>query len=185
MTDQEAIELFRKGNHRQKSEAFSLLYDRYAQLVRSYCLSMLSSADEAEDIFQETFIVLHSNLEKGTEIKYIKAFLVSIAKNHIRNTWRDRKNNVEIEPEHFSYDPAPAQNREEMMGLIKDALPLIDEKYREAFVLREFAGMPYQDIAEVLDMTLSGAKTRVKRAHERMLTILQPYIKELKLIDSE
>jgi len=181
VTDKEVIELYHKGTRKDKSRAFSILFDRYAMLVRSYCGSMIGSVQEADDIFQETFIVLHNNLEKGKEITYIKAFLISIAKNHIRNLWRDKKNNVEVSPDDFSHDPEIDQNKEEMIGLIKGALPLLDEKYREAFVLREFAGMPYQEIADILDLTLSGAKTRVARAHEKMLVVLQPYIKELKL----
>lgn len=184
MTDVELIELYRSGGKSEKSKAFSLLFDRYAMLLRSYCGSMIGHSQESDDIFQETFIVLHRNLEEGKEIKHIKAFLLSVAKNHIRNFWRDKKINVEVEAEDFSYDPNPVQNHEEMIGLIKDALPLLEPKYREAFVLREFSGLPYQEIADILDLTLSGAKTRVIRAHTKMMEILQPYIKEIKLFSN-
>jgi RNA polymerase sigma-70 factor (ECF subfamily) len=181
MTDGEIIDKYKSGGRREKSLAFSMLYDKYQMLVRSYCSSMIGQGQEADDIFQETFIVLHRNLEQNKDIKYVKAFLISIAKNQIRNLWRDRKNNVEINPEDFFYDPNPAQNQQEMIGLIKNALPLMDEKYREAFVLREFSGLAYQEIADILDMTLSGAKTRVARAHEKISSILKPYIQELKV----
>ena len=66
-----------------------------------------------------------------------------------------------------------------MFSLIVQSLQLLDEKQRTAFVLREFEGLPYEEIAKICDTSLSNAKSRVFRAHKKLIEILQPYLKDL------
>ena len=52
------------------------------------------------------------------------------------------------------------------------------EDYREAFFLREFADMPYEEIAKVMNLTNVNVRIRVTRAREKIRKILEPYIAE-------
>jgi RNA polymerase sigma-70 factor (ECF subfamily) len=66
-----------------------------------------------------------------------------------------------------------------MMQLIAMALELLPADMREAFVLREYQGLSYNEITVVLDIKLETAKVRVFRARQKIKEILQPYLKEL------
>ena len=74
-----------------------------------------------------------------------------------------------------------SQNYEqkELLDLITHSLELVDDDFREAFVLREYSGLSYKEIAEVTNITLANAKSRVFRAKQQIKTILKPYLKDL------
>lgn len=69
------------------------------------------------------------------------------------------------------------------MELITTALELLPEDYREAFVLREYDGLPYNEIAELTGASLATAKIRVFRAKEKLRKILEPYLRDSQLND--
>ncbi|GAB5466336.1 MAG: RNA polymerase sigma factor SigZ [Candidatus Kapaibacteriales bacterium] len=181
MTDEDLIKLYLEGGEQKKSKTFSLIYDRLSGALKSYCDFLVGASQESDDIFQECFIILHKKLESGQLIENPKAYLHMVAKNMARNKWRDKKVFVEVAPEDFSFDMTADMAKDEMLGLIESGLQLLDSKYREAFVLREYSGMKFEEIASVLDLSLSGAKTRVLRAHEKLVKILRPYIDEMKI----
>jgi RNA polymerase sigma-70 factor (ECF subfamily) len=66
----------------------------------------------------------------------------------------------------------------EFLQLITAALELIPDDYREVFVLREYEGLSYAEIAEVVDSSLSNVKVRIFRAKQKIREILAPYIRE-------
>ena len=68
--------------------------------------------------------------------------------------------------------------RSEMLDLIRMAMELLPEDYREAMYLREFADMPYDEIAEQLGISQGNVRIRVARARERIRKILEPYIND-------
>jgi RNA polymerase sigma-70 factor (ECF subfamily) len=55
---------------------------------------------------------------------------------------------------------------------------MIPDDYREVFILREYEGLSYAEIAEVVDSSLSNVKVRIFRAKQKIRDILTPYIRE-------
>jgi len=166
----------------QKSEtnaAFSELYDRHSANVRSFIHYMIQSEEQIEDIFQETFITFYKRIGEGKDIKNSKAYLLSIARNLCLKYYRDKKTTVPFEPDSFFVDERGKYESDELFSIIVRTLPLLQEKQREAFILREFEGLPYDEIAKVCDTSLSNAKSRVFRAHKKLIEILEPYLKDL------
>lgn len=163
----------------ETSYAFSELYDRHSVTVRNFIHYMIQSGEQSEDIFQETFITFYRRICEGKEIKNVKAYLLSIARNLCLKYYRDKKTTVPFEPEQFFVDERNKYESNELFSLIVKSLPLLEEKQREAFILREFEGMPYNEIAKVCETSLSNAKSRVFRAHKKLIEILQPYLKDL------
>ena len=66
----------------------------------------------------------------------------------------------------------------ELLGLISSAVELLDLEYREAFVLREYENMPYEEIAALVGSTVSNVKSRVFRARQKIKKLLEPSIRE-------
>jgi RNA polymerase sigma-70 factor (ECF subfamily) len=94
------------------------------------------------------------------------------------NYLRGKKTNVPIESVHYLKSDYYSFEQSEIFDLIIKTLDLLDERYKEAFILREFDGLQYQEIADITGTTLTNAKSRVKRAREKMMEIMEPYIKD-------
>lgn len=164
----------------EQAAIFTELYHRFNKPVYSYCVGICGGdQDKASDLFQETFIRFNEAIKKRVVEKPLQ-YLIKIARNKhlsnqekIREELRDMEDLDVFKIENNRYD------KEELYNLILSALGLIDEKYREVFVLREFEMLPFQEIADICGITLSNAKILAMRAREKVIKILQPYIKDL------
>lgn len=175
--DRELVGLLRKSNG-SGEQAFAELYHRYSSQVNAYCMRVLNDQEAAEDVFQETFIRFYNNVSGDFKELNVPGFLITIARNLCLNYKRNRKNGVEIE----DVDVLVYQEnyeKKELLELINRSLEVIDDDLREAFVLKEYSGFQYNEIAEMLNITVVNAKTRVFRAKQKIKTVLQPYLKDL------
>lgn len=177
-SDEDLIELIRsKPRHREK--AFAAIYNRYAPQVHSYCRMMIKNHDHAEDIFQESFIRFYKSIDENFEVKNIPGFVTKIARNLSLNYHRDKKHTVPVEDITTLIEDPNHYEKKELLDLVFRAIDLLDDKYKEAFVLKKVEGLSLKEIAEILNITLEGAKTRVNRARLKLLDILEPYMKDL------
>jgi RNA polymerase sigma factor (sigma-70 family) len=67
----------------------------------------------------------------------------------------------------------------ELLNLITTALELLDDDHREAFVLRKYDGLSFQEIAELTNITETNARSRVHRAQAKIRSILAPYLTDI------
>ena len=169
----------KKGLH---EVAFSELYKRHSPRVFAYCKRYVGSREEAKDVFQETFISFYKSAEQDREMTNVPAFILRIARNLCINHLKDKK---KVSP-HVSYEDFMAYNEEkryegedELLDLINTALDTLPEKYKEMFILREYDGLSYTDIAQVTDENITNVKVRIHRARQKIREVLEPYIKEL------
>ncbi len=90
---------------------------------------------------------------------------------------RDSKPTTPVEDFHqIVYQPS--HENVELVMLVKTALELLPQHHREAFVLREYDGLSYQEISELTGHTLSTVKIHIYRAKEKLRKILAPYLEE-------
>ncbi len=113
----------------------------------------------------------------------VAAYLLRIARNTCLNTMRAAPQQMQqsaqiIKEFHGASVPYSLENKE-LLQLISMALELLPENYREAFVLREYDGLSYSEIAEIVDTSPTNVKMRVFRAKQRIRGILAPYLKDL------
>ncbi|MBI3257902.1 MAG: RNA polymerase sigma factor [Ignavibacteriae bacterium] len=158
--------------------AFAELYNRYNQRIYSYCLKVTGNADEARDIFQETFIRFFRSAAQEAEIENVGGFVMRIARNLCLNYNRDKKETIAIEDFHLTYNPLNYE-QEELLGLVQTALEYLDYEYREVFVMRQYHDLSYEEIAEITGDTIPALKNRVWRAKEKIKHILSPYIADI------
>ena len=177
-SDEKLIETVRSGKP-QSDYAFAELYGRYSGVIHTYCRYMTPDREQADDVFQETFIKFYNSINKDYVAGNIGGFLFRIARNLSINLQRDKKNTIPVADDALIQEPYAQYYNEELVDLVKTALELIDAKYREAFVLREIENLAYDEIAELVGITVSGAKTRVARAKEKIIEIMEPYMKEI------
>lgn len=179
-SDSDLVLLF-EGEKKIAEEAFKVLYDRYSSIVHAYLLRVINDEESAEDLFQEVFIKFYQNVKSDAAKTNIPGFLIKIARNLSLNYKRDKRPTVPLDNLEFMFSDSQDYEQKELLDLITRSLDLIEDIYREAFVLREYSGLSYKDIAEVMEISLVNAKSRVFRAKQQIKDILKPYLKDLKV----
>lgn len=164
-----------KGEGVSRDAAFTELYNRYSSRVFLYCRRILGDHEQANDIFQETFIRFLKAASGEANMTNVLAYLLRIARNLSLNARRNQKMTTPIE--HFEF---PVEDRSvesaELASLIAMALDLLPEDQREALSLQTYGGLSYDEIAEMMEVPVTSVRNWIARGKSRMREILTPYL---------
>jgi RNA polymerase sigma-70 factor (ECF subfamily) len=158
-------------------QAYTKIYLKFRERVYAYCLRVLCNDQDAQDLFQEVFYRVYTRANLFEEEKSLGGWIFMIAHNLCLNKIRDRKPLEDIAEMTLLVMPREdfGENWKER---IEWALAQIPVDQREAFVLREYEGMSYGEITEILHSTMPAIKSRIYRAKEHLRELLEPYYKE-------
>lgn len=159
--------------------AFEELYARHSPRVYTYCRRMLNSTASAEDAFQETFARFYNSAQTTRSMTNVGAYLLRIARNLCLNE-KQKKYRTMLSLEEFDF-PArhPSYESVELAQIVETAVEALPEEYREVLIFREYLGLSYNEIAEVLSTSMPIVRTRIYRAKEYLRNVLAPYIEDL------
>ncbi len=177
LDDEELFYLLKKKGE-VAEKAFAELYQRHSPRVFAYCRRFLGNREEAQDVFQETFIRFFNSAKNDREMTNIPGFLLRIARNLCVNTKRRTKNHLQFE-DYMAGESGHRHEKDELLNLIKMAIDLLPDDYKDVFILREYDGLSYADIAEIIDEPMTTVKIRIHRAKQKIREILAPYLADL------
>ena len=147
---------------------FERLYKKHAGDVYRYALVVLRNQADAEDVTQTTFLNAYRAIERGEEPRSPQNWLIAIAHNVCRQRFRQsqrRPNEVELNEELAeSFVEDDAISAED----IRRALGHLAFNQRAALVMRELEGRSYQEIAEILEVSVSAVETLIFRARRAL-----------------
>ncbi|MGD8628552.1 MAG: sigma-70 family RNA polymerase sigma factor [bacterium] len=150
---------------------FKQLYETYATEVYRFSLWLAREGADAEDITSETFVRAWSRRD-DIRTETLKAYLFTIARNIYLEGRRKARHHKALEDVHPDPGPGPDRLLETQMELerVCEILRRLPEDDRAAFVMRTEHGLPYEEIARVLGLSLSSAKVKVHRVRRKLLT---------------
>jgi RNA polymerase sigma-70 factor, ECF subfamily len=125
------------GEKEQAEAAFAELYARYSGRIYAYCLRFLGNCDDANDVFQETFIRFFRSAPKVKHMGSVLGYLLKTARNVCINQRRDRKHADMFEDYQVQVPPQTNEDAE-FMKLITTALEMLPDDYRDPLILREY-----------------------------------------------
>lgn len=166
------------------NSAYEALIDRFEHPVFNLVSRLLENPTDAADVTQEVFLKVFRNIGAFRGDSSLKTWVYRIAVNESRNQrrWfgRHRKQEVTLEPAYQETDsnhdilpdpgPSPlelAMNRERQ-ELLEAALSEINPNFRAVLVLREIEGLNYDEIADILEISLGTVKSRILRGREAL-----------------
>lgn len=159
------------------SAAFAKIVDAYQRPVFNLCYRMLADGGEAEDAAQESFIRAYMKLSSYDPERKFSSWLFSIASHYCIDRIRKRRMQMvswdDLPPWRWlPTDDAP-QPEEAMLEVeaskeIRALLNSLAPDYRAAVILKYWYDMPYEDIAQALDSTVSAIKSKLFRARKMM-----------------
>lgn len=172
------------------AQAFEALYDRRQGGIYRYVLRMTGSPASAEDITQEVFLSLIRDRSDYEESRgSVKSYLYGMARFRLfRRMQRERTfvsldASDEDEPTDFrsECDPFAELEREETIGLVRQAVLTLPEHFREVIVLCYLQEMNYADAAEIIDCPVGTIRSRMARAR----ALLTEKLKLLRAVSNE
>ena len=147
-------------------EAMAALFERTYADVRTLCLRLTQPA-HADDLAQETFLRVLRYAKSFRGDARFSTWVYRIARNVCLDHMRAPKPFLALDEIDEPASDDPPRHR-----LLERALGLLSSDQREALVLVRLHGMPYADVASVLDCTPGAARTRVCRALRRLRQIV-------------
>ena len=184
-TDNQLVFRVQKGD----KSAFDLLVIKYQYKVHAIISRYVKDIDEVNDVMQEAFIKAYRSLKgfRGESAFYTWLYRIAVntAKNYL--TARNRRPpafDVDVDVSDHSEGHKQLHNidspenifyRDELQSVINTAIENLPEDLRTALILREFEGLNYEEIADIMNCPIGTVRSRIFRARES----LEEKIKEL------
>ena len=185
-TDKELVRRVKKGDR----DAFDLLFSRYQHKILNLVSRYLRDPQDVEDVAQEAFIKAFRALPRfrGESAFYTWLYRIAIntAKNHlVARSRRPPGTDVDVDDaEYFdgndalreSESPEAALARDQLSSEIDLAIAELPDDLRSAVTLREFDGLTYEQIAEIMDCPVGTVRSRIFRARESIDKRIEPLL---------
>jgi RNA polymerase sigma-70 factor, ECF subfamily len=167
LSDTQIIERTLEG----EPEAFNMLVRRWERHIYGLTFRMLGRDDEAKDATQEAFLSAYRNLAKFRGEAKFSSWIYRIALNICNTKLRSRSKlilSIEEEREEHGFELAASEHdlsdniRQEQIALyVRRALQGLPAEMRQIIVMKEYEGLKFNEIAEILGIPLSTVKTRM------------------------
>lgn len=179
-------------------EAFESLIAEYGDRVFSFGYRMCGHREDAEDVYQETFLTLFNKVEGYRGEGPLRNWLFKVASSHCLKRRRKRSG----EPEHhlsveelrpetlrplaegptlgsLADQPLDRVLHAELSGRLQQAIERLPEEYRIVVLLRDVEGFDTAETARMLDLSEAAVKSRLHRGRLAIRKALQPYLEEV------
>lgn len=173
MSDEELVVAYARGNN----SAFDILLNRHQSNVYSYIYFIVRNREQAEDIFQETFVKAITTIKQGryTENGKFRAWINRIAHNLIIDNYRQEKNEQTISNDEYEVDLfnnhkfSDGTVEDEMIKsqILTDVKKLIEhlpENQKEVLLLRYYRDLSFKEIADITGVSINTALGRMRYA---------------------
>ncbi|MBA3718493.1 MAG: sigma-70 family RNA polymerase sigma factor [Actinobacteria bacterium] len=157
--------------------AFEELVRRHGARVYRIALRLLGNRSEAEDAAQEAFVQAWQALPVFRGESSVSTWLYRIVTNRCLNLLQARRREEPLSERQEAPTPVPERVAEtvDALGALKTAILRLTPEQRAPLVLREFEGRAYEEIAEILEISVPAVKGRLHRARLELLDSMRQW----------
>jgi RNA polymerase sigma-70 factor, ECF subfamily len=148
------------------------VWEEFNTGLKRFILKHVQDEASAEDILQDVFLKIHTHIGSLRESDKLQSWIYQIARNTITDYYRTNKFTSELQE-------VPSVPEDPFADVVSDLLPYVKKlvenlphDYRQALLLTEYEGLSQRELAERLGISISGAKSRVQRAREKVRLML-------------
>lgn len=169
--------------------AFEQLVELHQNAIIGTVTRMLSNVDDAHDVAQQVFIRVWRSAPRYEPTAKFSTWLYTITRNLVFNETRRRSRRKEVTLEAETEDDQPRQfanyttpgpdvqaQHEELERALEQAIAALPEKQRLAVVLRRHQELPYEQLCDILNMSLPAVKSLLFRARNELRKSLSAYL---------
>ena len=172
--------------------AFSELVQQYERKVYRLAKHITQNDEDAEDVLQESFLKAYTHLDSFHGDSKFYTWLVRIAVNEALMKLRKRKSDRTVsldEPQDtgedlvvreiavWEDDPEKKYSRDELAGILDEAVQSLKPSFRTVFVLRDIEELSTEDTAAALGISIPAVKSRLLRARLQLREKLTRYFR--------
>jgi RNA polymerase sigma-70 factor (ECF subfamily) len=167
---------------------FEWLVEAYERRLYNVALKFTGNPEEAADLTQDTFVRAFRawprfRKEAGA-YTWLYRILVNLNKDRIARDARKRDREAYVGGEGGEWERIPYQGPSpddsarsgELRGALQEAIGRLPMGYRECVVLKDMEGLSYEEIAQVMDITVEAVRSRLARARQQLREALSPYL---------
>jgi RNA polymerase sigma factor (sigma-70 family) len=170
------------------TKAFEELIEKHQALVAGTVARMLGSNSEVEDIAQQVFIRVWKSARRYVPRAKFTTWLLKITRNLVFNELRRTRRHAQVPlqadpgveeiPLKDEINPAPDASllEDELQRTIEEAIMQLPESQRMALILRRYEQLSYEQIAEILDLSVPAVKSVLFRARTELRSRLSKYL---------
>ena len=156
---------------------FTLIYNKYKARLYNYVQKMCSDRMLTDDIIQDVFIKLYHNLGLIKNRQSIHFWLFKTARNEfyslLRNTklkklYSEAEDFEELEIEN-GISVSDDFEKKEIQSIIMKELEKVNPDHKEIFILKEYSGFTYREIAALLDLDIETVKSRLYKVRQKLV----------------
>jgi RNA polymerase sigma-70 factor, ECF subfamily len=148
------------------------VWEEFNTGLKQFILKRVPDDPSAEDILQDVFLKIHTRIGGLRESDKLQGWIYQIARNAITDYYRTQKFTTNL-PE-MAYVPEDPFDDvvSDLLPFVKKLVDNLPHDYRQALILTEYEGLTQRELAERLGISISGAKSRVQRAREKVKQML-------------
>lgn len=188
-TERELLERVRAGN----PDAFESLVQRYESRVYSTALRLTGNPQDAEEVLQDVFLTVHHKLKDLKSDAAFSSWLYRITVNSANMKMRQARRDQSVtlddpglqfnEQGHLITRDWPVEEEDavlqrEAQMILQRAIEELDDKFSSIIVLCDIEGLPVKEAADILELSLPAAKSRLHRARLFLRNKLDRYFSE-------
>ena len=188
MNELDLIQKLREGDE----QAFKSLVTNYQDLVFNTALGIVQNSEDAEDVAQEVFIQVYRSIDQFKGDARLSTWIYRItttkALDHLRSRKRKKRfafitslfgANDELvhEPVDFQH-PGVELDRKEQAALLFQMIAQLPENQKVAFTLHKTEELSYQEIADVMQLSVSAVESLLFRARQNLRKLLEKYYQQ-------
>jgi RNA polymerase sigma-70 factor (ECF subfamily) len=181
-SDEQLIRSIQRGD----TESFSIIVERYWDMVFAFALSKIDNVADAEDIAQESFLKAYCQLHRLRHPYRFAGWLSKITTqqcvNHIRKNARKKTAssylNYDVPREVALYSSNPGLTNEQV-HFVRQTVSKLPEKFRNVIIMRFVAGLSAVQIAEKLGKRHGAIRVRLHRAYQILRKDLALFLEEV------
>ena len=174
-TDPELLDRMAAGDR----EALAIIFRRHQGTVYRFSRQMLGSREAAEDVTQDVFVALTKNAGRfNPEVASLSTYLYGIARNLVFQRYKRSRKRIEVDIDTVdpanallatSADVADTLSRAQLTAQVRQAILKLPIHYREAIVLCELNGLPYEEAASIAGCPVGTIRSRLSRARQMVI----------------
>lgn len=183
------------GLKRKDPQAFEQLLAQHGAMLYRVALRLVGKREEAEEAVQDTLLAVYEKIEAFEEQAALTTWLYRIVTNNalMRLRGRGRARETPLEPEgpaftaggehardiaDWGLSPEDTVLRHEAITVLRQGIDHLPESYRIVYVLAEIEGLPHEEVATALDLSVGAVKVRLHRARLALREALEDYFGE-------
>ena len=177
---QEGLQGLLEAARRGDADAFAAIVRRFEGSTYHFVLRMVRRSATAEDIAQETFVRLWRHLDEVDSAEMLPGWLRRVAANAVIDHWRKeeaRQRRMRMLREHpiarRLVKPSTRMESREALDAVQAALNSLPTKLRSVLVLRTMEALSYDELADILDISVHAVRSRLFRARQELLKRLE------------